>query len=572
MRNKKIELLAPAGSMANLKAAVSKKADSVYLGMQKFNAREFATNFNEEYLKEAVKICRSNNVKLYLTMNTLVKNEEVNEFFKQLSFAYSAGIDAIIIQDISFLDIIKKYYPDLDVHISTQAGIMNSSQAKLFEKADSLTLARELTNEEIKEIRGSYDNTLEIFCHGALCASISGNCLFSSLLGGRSGNRGKCAQPCRKKYNGCYFLSTKELCLINQIPKIIELGVDIIKIEGRMRTPYYVASVTDAYRKAVDGYYDGNFKVTKEMTLKLENAFSRDFTEGWFSKSKEVFNVKKAAGVANPMQIKEVYHVSYKNKDVSRKKINVILPDIGEKKSTKQLMVRVYNKKDALEACKAGADIVCFDILDKDFVDIRDSLYCKTFGATPRIMLDHDTNIILDSIKAKKPAGLLVGNNGLLKFNLNLPVCLDYNSNCFNDFDVGYYEKNNAIPIVSPELSFNELKRFKNKNFAVLVHGKIRLMTLRHDLNDCVIKDERGGNFFVNKIFNGSEVINEKEIGLLSKSSQLVNAGINNFFIDTDKNVREIVIFYKKVLNNEKADDYKLKKDYVLGWSYRPVI
>jgi len=571
MDNKKIELLAPAGSMANLKAAVNKKADSVYLGMQKFNAREFATNFNEDYLKEAVNICHSNGVKLYLTMNTLVKNDEIDDFFKQLSSAYSAGIDAVIIQDISFLDIIKKNYPGLEVHISTQAGIMNSNQANLLKKADSITLARELTKEEIKEIRKNYKNRLEMFCHGALCVSISGSCLFSSLLGGRSGNRGKCAQPCRKKYNGCYFLSTKELCLIKEIPEIIRSGIDIIKIEGRMRTPYYVASVTDVYRKAIDSFYKGNFTVTKDMILKLDSAFSREFTEGWFSSKKDMFNVKQGAGISNPKNIKEVYNVNYRNLKVNRTNIKAELPKIKEGSNKKQLLVKVYNKKDALEACDSGADIVYFDILDKNFTEIKNILSCKTFGITPRIMLDKDIDMILNAIKDKKPDGLLIGNIGLLNHNLGLPIHVDYNSNCFNDLNIDYYEKLNAMPIISPELSFNELKQFKNKKFAVLVHGKIRLMTLRHNLNSCEIKDERNSRFFVNKIFNGSEIINEKELGLLSKSKQLNDAGINNFFVDTEKNVKDIVAFYRNVLDNKKVDDSRIKKDYVLGWSYRPV-
>src|SRR3989344_204993 len=319
---KKIQLLAPAGGMANLKAAVSKGADAVYLGMQKFNAREFAVNFNESYLKEAVKICKSNNVKLFLTMNTLVKNYEINDFFKQLSYAYANGIDAVIIQEASFLELIKKNYPDLEVHISTQAGIMNSKQAKLFDKADSITLARELNKDEIKGIRENYLNKIEVFCHGALCKSIYGSCLFSSLLGGRSGNRGKCAQPCRKRYNGCYFLSTKELCLIKQIPSLINLGIDIIKIEGRMRTPYYVATVTDVYRKAIDSFYAGQFKITPEMNAKLESAFSREFTEGWFESKQNILNVKKSAGESSKKKL-EMYSVNTKNVLISRKDVKV---------------------------------------------------------------------------------------------------------------------------------------------------------------------------------------------------------------------------------------------------------
>ena len=195
---KKIELLAPAGSLPNLKGAVSKGADSVYLGMEKFGARAYARNFNERFLTDAIKICKSNDVKVYLTMNTLVKNHEVKDYFKQLSIAYSKGIDSVIIQEISFLELIKEQFRDLKVHISTQAGVMNSSQANLLKKADRINLARELKKEEIIEIRRNYSNEIEVFCHGALCVCVSGMCLFSSFLGGRSGNRGKCAQPCRK--------------------------------------------------------------------------------------------------------------------------------------------------------------------------------------------------------------------------------------------------------------------------------------------------------------------------------------------------------------------------------------
>jgi collagenase-like PrtC family protease len=568
---KKIELLAPAGSMANLKAAVSRGADSVYLGMRKFNARGFATNFNEEFLKEAISLCHSNGVKVYLTMNTLIKNDEIKYFFKQLEFAYSAGIDAVIIQEYSFLNLIKKNFLGLRVHISTQAGIMNSSQAKLFLMADSITLARELTKDEISQIRNNFDNSIEIFCHGALCVSFSGSCLFSSLLGGRSGNRGKCAQPCRKLYNNCFYLSTKELCLIKKIPEIAKIGVDIIKIEGRMRTPYYVATVTESYRNAIDGLYAGKFEVSNDIMDKLESAFSRDFTEGWFSSSKDIFNRNKATGITQKYR-KEEYKVDYRDLILSRKKVNLVLPEITQKfLDDKKIIARVYNKKDAIEAFKAGADIIYFDIFDKDFDDVKKSVSCKVFAVTPRIMLDSDVKNIIELIKTKKPDGLFVGNIGLLNHKLGLPIHLDYNCNCFNDIDVGYFSKLNAIPVISPELSLNELKDFKDKGFIAFVHGKIRLMTLRHKLDRDKICDETGANFFIDKIYSGTEIINEKELGLLGKSSQLVEAGINNLFIDTDKNVGEVVSFYKKILNKEKVDDSKLKKDYVLGWAYRGV-
>lgn len=562
-----IELLSPAGSMANLKAAVQKGADAVYLGMKRFSARDFATNFNKEYLKEAVNICRSNNVKLYLAMNTLVKNHEIDDYFSQLSYAYSKGIDAVIIQEPSFIKIIKSSYPDLRVHMSTQAGVMNSAHASLLSKADRITLARELSKDEIITIRKNFKKELEIFCHGALCVSVSGSCLFSSLIGGRSGNRGKCAQPCRKRYNNQYLLSTKELCLINKVPEIEKIGINAIKIEGRMRTPYYVATVTEIYRKALDSYYEGSFQITKEMQKKLEDAFSREFTSGWFEQM-DVFNPKKADATINPNIVREEYKVQTKDIQIDRKTLKAQLPTILNKPSKeKLLLVRVYNENDAIAASENGADIIYFDLFKEDFEDIKRKIKTKMYAVTPRIMLDSDK--IGQSIKDKKPDGILAGNLGILSLDLDLPIHLDYCLNVFNDIDI---DSTKALPIISPELSINELRQLKNKNIIAFVHGKARLMTLRHRLKPGIIMDERKIPFMVNNIPNGTEIINQKEFGLLSKSCQLLGAGINKFYIDTEKDVGNMVKLYRNILDGKKIDDEKIKNKYILAWAYRGVI
>ena len=569
---KKIELLAPAGGMANLKGAVAKGADAVYLGMNRFSARDFATNFDERYLKKAVNICKSNDVKLYLAMNTLVLNSEIDDFFNQLSYAYSCGIDSVIIQEVSFLDIIKKNYPDLNVHVSTQAGVMNSKHVNLLDKADRITLARELLKDEIKNIRDTFSKELEMFCHGALCVSMSGQCLFSSLLGGRSGNRGKCAQPCRKKYDGRYYLSTKELCLIEKLPDMIDIGVNAVKIEGRMRTPYYVATVTSVYREAIDSFYDGNFSVSKQMLSKLQGAFSREFTKGWFNNSKDIFNRAKGTGESYKGK-KEFYEVKAEGFSSDRCKVNFQLPNIvSEKSKSRNLLVKVGNFEDGISACENGADVVYLDIFNSEFSNLKKKIDCKLFGVTPRIMLDSDVKELVDVIGDKKPDGLFAGNMGVANLGLKIPLHFDYNVNCFNDIDVNYFLKNNMFPIISPELSFDDLMNFRNKNFGVFVHGDIRLMTLRHELKNGVIKDERGGLFRVNKIRNGSEVLNNKEMGLFSRCHELMDSGINNFFIDHSKNVSEIVSIYRKILDGQKVNDNKIKKNYVLGWSFKGVI
>lgn len=564
---KKPELLAPVGNLGTLKAAVASGADAVYLGMQRFGARAYAANFNKEYLKKALHICKSNNTKLCLTMNTLIKNSEVKDFFKQLTFAYLSGIDAVIIQDPSFIDIIKKSYPGLRVHISTQSGVMNSESADLLKSADRINLAREVSKENLIDIREKFGKELEIFVHGALCVCVSGQCLFSSFLGGRSGNRGRCAQPCRKLYGKEYYLSTKELCLIGRINELKRIGIDSLKIEGRMRTPYYVATVVSIYRKAID---DGSFKISKSILDKLKTAYSREFTEGRYS-SENVFNREKAQGESK-VKIKE-YKVYVRDISFGRKGHLFVLPEISLKEpKQKKLLVRVYSKEDALLADQNGADIIYLDMFNKDFDYVKNKVKARLYAVTPRIMFDPDLQEIKRRIEEINPCGLLAGNIGILNMGFKIPIHLDYNLNCFNDFCLKYFENLGGFPILSPELSIQEQREFKNKNFAVLVHGKIRLMTLAHNLDKKEITDEKGFNFFINNIKNGSEILNEKELGLFNKAKNLLKFGINYFFIDTEEDVGNVVSLYRKILDGKTVDVSKIRQKYVLGWSQKGIL
>jgi len=515
-------------------------------------------------------------------MNTLVKNSELQDFMNSLKYAYEQGIDAVILQDPGFISVIKTNFPKLGIHMSTQAGIMNSSHACLFSEVESINLARELDKKSIASIRNKYKKNLEIFVHGALCACISGSCLFSSLLGGRSGNRGKCAQPCRKLYNGVFLLSAKELCLIDCLPEIINLGIQSIKIEGRMRTPFYTFTTTSVYRKAIDSFYKNQFKVTPQMKQELADAFSREFTEGKFS-GKYLFNLKQASGTSN---IKErVYQVKTRPIKLEKRTGSSTLPAVKAKESSsKTLIIRVYNEKDALISDRY-ADIICLDIFHKDFEKIKKQLKNPLYAVTPRIMFDSDLENLKSSIGKSNPAGLLAGNPGILNMGFKLPVIMDYNSNCFNDIQLEYYESLGAKPIISPELSAAELAEFKNKDFIALIHGKIRLMTLAHDLPENTIRDEKGFDFEVKKIHNGVEILNGKELGLFNKIRVLLNAGINQFFIDTeskkikDEKGREIDLsletllkIYRDLINRKTIDTGKIQRHYNLGWVKTGVI
>jgi collagenase-like PrtC family protease len=292
----KIELLLPAGNEETLKAAVENGADAVYLGIDKFNARRRATNFNLDNIKEVTDYCHKNGVKVYITMNILVKNDEIKDFFNTIKELYLKNVNAVIIQQISFLPIIKQNFPGLEVHISTQAAITNTYHAELIKQADKVVLPREFSKEEINQFIKKTNLPTEIFVQGALCFSYSGKCLFSSVIGGRSGNRGLCAQPCRRKYNNEYLLSMKDLCLIKKIPELIKMGVSSLKIEGRLRSVKYVQAATKLYRKAIDSYYSNKFSFDQELFKEMELAFNRQFTEGYFSECKDLVSSEKPMG------------------------------------------------------------------------------------------------------------------------------------------------------------------------------------------------------------------------------------------------------------------------------------
>ena len=273
----KTELLLPAGNEECLRAAVNNGANAVYLGLSKFSARKSAGNFNEKNVFGAIDYCHKRDVMVYIALNTLVKNHELEEYFRQINIAYMAKADAVIIQDPCFIPLIQKNFPSLKIHLSTQATNLNSFSIP--EGVERVVLERELPFDEVRALAKKCN--AEVFVHGALCFSYSGQCLFSSIAGGRSGNRGLCAQPCRMTYNNRYVLSTMDLCLLQKIPELIKAGIVSFKIEGRMRNPFYVATCARIYRKYIDQYYNNSFSVTSKDIEDLKLAFNREFTEGF---------------------------------------------------------------------------------------------------------------------------------------------------------------------------------------------------------------------------------------------------------------------------------------------------
>ena len=288
-----IELLSPVGDLECLKAAVQNGANAVYFGAKSFGARAFANNFDDASLNEAINYAKIRNVKTHLTLNTLIKENELSEALNIAKKAYEYGIDAIIVQDLGLASILIKEFPDLDIHASTQLTAHNLESVNFFKELGfkRVVLSRELSLDEINYICKNTDIEIEVFTHGALCISYSGQCLFSSMVGGRSGNRGKCAQPCRlpyellenktKKLDKGYLLSPRDLCSLDLLPQLIKSGITSLKIEGRMKNPEYVAIVTQIYRKYIDLALNSNKKFKVDLIDK--KALMQVFNRGRFS-------------------------------------------------------------------------------------------------------------------------------------------------------------------------------------------------------------------------------------------------------------------------------------------------
>ena len=299
---KRTELLAPAGSLESLKAAVNAGADAVYIGGTRFGARAYADNLTEEDMKWAIDYAHLHGVSLYMTINTLLKEKELEkELYDYVKPYYEHGLDAVIVQDLGVLSALSEWFPELPLHVSTQmtvTGAEGFSFLKQFPNVTRIVTSRELSLEEVQNIRNTTDLEIESFIHGALCYCYSGQCLLSSVIGGRSGNRGRCAQPCRLPYdvlengkcisgnNEKYILSPKDMNTLELLPEILDMGIDSLKIEGRMKRPEYTAGVVSIYRKYIDQYMASGGKIDKiqkKDIQDLEELFrKRGYSKGFY--------------------------------------------------------------------------------------------------------------------------------------------------------------------------------------------------------------------------------------------------------------------------------------------------
>lgn len=311
---KKFELLAPAGDKERLENAIRFGADAVYFAGKKFGLRAFADNFDEQGILDAIDLCHKNNVKAYVTVNVLAHNDDFNDLKDYLIYLEQCKVDGVIVNDLGIASYVKKY-TNIPLHVSTQANVTNKESAKMWVSlgATRLVLARELSLKEIKEIKEAVGENIELetFVHGAMCVSYSGRCLLSNYLTNRDSNKGECSQPCRWDYTifrkhlndeggdylpieederGTYILNSKDLCLINYLKELSEAGISSLKVEGRMKSAYYVATVINAYRRAIDNFYS-NTKPNFNYIEELEKTSNRSFTTGFYFKGEDTINL-----------------------------------------------------------------------------------------------------------------------------------------------------------------------------------------------------------------------------------------------------------------------------------------
>lgn len=492
---KKIELLAPAGNKESLKAAINAGADAVYLGGYMFGARSFSGNFSNEELVEAITYAHIMGVKVYVTTNTLVYENEVEIFMEYIDFLHKNNVDAVIIQDIGMLDLVRKTYPNLEIHASTQMHIHNLEGAKFLEEINikRCVLARETSIDEIKYIKENSNIELEIFVHGALCVSYSGQCLMSSMIGNRSGNRGTCAQTCRKKYKlfkdkelgDGYLISPKDLFTVNSINQLIEIGVSSLKIEGRMKRPEYVYEIVKIYRDAIDEYYLKSKITVEEETIKnAKKLFNREFTKGFLFNEQNNNFTNEFRG--NHMGIEIGSVINYKNNRVTIKltdnvSINdglriIAKEDVGFNINNfyiNQVLVKTATIGDIIEfELKHQVEIGSKVLKTTDYLqleEIKEKINLKKFISITGIITIKESNLI-ELVISDKNHRISVKSNDIVTKAINQPTTKDMVLKQLNKTNDSNYHFTNIEVNIEENVfvSVKELNELRRASFALL--------------------------------------------------------------------------------------------------------
>ncbi|MBR6513837.1 MAG: U32 family peptidase [Clostridia bacterium] len=542
------ELLSPAGSPEALRAAVAAGADAVYIGGSAFNARINATNFTIEQIKEAADYCHKRGVRLHVTVNILILDREMIDALEYIKQLYLCGVDALICADMGLAREVHRLFPDLELHGSTQMSGHNLEAAKLM--ADMgfarMVTAREMRRDDIAYLCKNSPIDVEIFIHGAICVSHSGQCLMSSLIGGRSGNRGLCAQPCRMQYNGGYPLSIKDMCLATHIPEIIDMGVRSLKIEGRMKSPDYVYGVTRIYRRLLDEKRSATPNEIKE----LEALFSRSgFTDGYYagkiskamngirseSDKAATYKSSKKQTEAKPKEEIEPYNRNFDGE--------IELSDYTKQKAAKCLSARFYDPNTIPK--DNPFDIVYLPLEKYDPKRANGVLL-------PPVIYDRDKEKVLQKIEQLAPEHIMLTNIGQLDIARRSGAHIhgDFRLNAFNARSAAaLIELGMEDVILSPELTLAQIRDIITQK-SVIIYGAQPLMLLEKRLLQKELRDRKNARFPIVTEGGRDILFNSQVTYMLDREKELKNAFINNrhfiFSTETSQEVKAVISAYEK--------------------------
>ncbi|MDD4773478.1 MAG: U32 family peptidase [Eubacteriales bacterium] len=551
------ELLAPCGSAESIDAAVLGGADAVYLGGPLFNARINARNFTDDALREAIIRCHAAGIKVYITLNTQIYDRETEDALRYAAFLYEAGADALIIADLGLASLIRRYMPAFALHASTQVSGHNAAAAVTLSVLgfSRMVCARELSAENVALLVKKSPLDIEMFIHGAICVSHSGQCLLSFVMGGRSGNRGECAQPCRMSYNGGYPLSLSDLCLAAHIPEIIDSGVASLKIEGRMKPPEYVYEVTSLYRRLLDQ----RRPATHDEIKRLASVFSRSgFTDGYYKKKIDagMMGVRTDRDKAATNAVKTVFSPSGRAAQAIRTEKRVA--SLPEKPFTRRTRPSVPDKIRNTARFLSPDKIIGGNFFDTVYLPL--ALYKKTADnvtgvVLPGVISDLETAQTDKLLKKAYENGArqaLAGNIGHIEIarQYGFEVYGDFGLNIFNSFTAAVYDDLGGV-ILSPELTLPQIRDIAikdRKGKGVIVYGRLPVMLLEKPAGTALLRDRKGIGFPV--IHSGGRDILLNSLPVYMADKGLDGCGIDNrhyiFTVESRREAEAVVEAYKK--------------------------
>lgn len=555
------ELLAPVGSEETLGAAIKAGADAVYLGGKLYNARMNAKNFDSESIKRAVELCHSNGVRLYITLNTLIYDRNFKDALKYAEELYNSGVDALITADIGLSRALRRELPDFELHASTQMTGHNLSAAEYL--ADMgftrMVCAREMSKSDITELIKKSPIEIEMFIHGAMCVCQSGQCLMSSFIGNRSGNRGECAQPCRLPYNNGYPISLKDMCLANHVKELIDMGVALLKIEGRMKSPSYVYSVVSAYRRLLDE----NRNASPKEIERLASVFSRGgFSDGYFIGKID----NNMLGIRSSTDKEATKNTSVKQTVLDNGNKPIELPERTGALSDNIVIEESSKRCQKLNSARfyKAETIPQTDYFDIIYLPLDKFVKGRANGIVmPPVIFDSEIGKVENMLKKARENGAvhcLVGNVGHIKLAEKYGFVLhgDYRLNIYNNGSMYNYDEMESV-ILSPELTLAQIRDIKGKK-SVIVYGKIPLMTLEKHTGAKSLRDRKNVVFPVMKEGGREIVFNSVPVYMADKEELLRKSGIyDRHFIFTTES-REEVLSVIKAHKEKKMSKMMVKR------------